>query len=208
MFEKIKAWAILKLQGPKQSAGFEAMSVMPDPGPVALRAIAEAENKNVLAVREVGGNNRGKHVEIYLKSVNLGPGQPWCMAFVYYRILKAAELLGVKLPAGFPRTGYTPTGANYFKQRNLWIPVSAVKAKKAKPQRGDLVFFYFSTKGRIAHVGIVSSVTANGVYTIEGNTTSGRSSSGAVVRDGGGVYKTFRTWAEIGSQGGFGRLVF
>lgn len=179
---------------------------MPSPGPIALKAIAEAENKNVLAVREVGGNNRGKEVETYLASVDLSAGDPWCDAFVYYRLMKAAQILGKTFPSSYPKTGYTPSTASYFKKRGQWISVQAAKANPSLVKRGDLVFFYFPAKGRIAHIGMVSSVDKNGIRTVEGN-TEGHDTSG-VSRDGGGVWVKERTWSNLGYLGGFGRITF
>ena len=57
-----------------------------------------------VAVSQIGvmekplGSNRGPEVDKYLASVGLGPGQFWCMAFVYYCFDKAANKLGRSNP--------------------------------------------------------------------------------------------------------------
>lgn len=96
-------------------------------------------------------------------------GQAWCDTFIdsvfihTLGITRAKELLG-----GF--SAYTPTSANYFKNRNLYYKT---------PQPGDIIFFRNSE--RIYHTGFVYEVSGGTVKTIEGNT----SSSSAVVANGG-----------------------
>jgi hypothetical protein len=169
------------------------------PGPIALRAALEAEMN--VGVREVG-NNGGKWVALYLKAVNLLIGNPWCLAFLVFRLLDAASDLKKKLPSDVPRTGYTPTFANWAKQNGLWTPVSAARLYYGHVQRGDFAFFYRSAMGRISHVGVVLEVHSWGVVTVEGNTNQAGS------REGDGVYKKSRTWADLGAKGGFVRLPF
>ncbi len=104
----------------------------------------------------------------------------WCaafvsMCFVYeFGLEKAQELLCKNLHC------YTPYGAQYFKDKGRYI-----KRGQGLPKRGDVVFFYSSSKGRIGHVGIVYNVSGNTVYTIEGNT----SGANYLVTNGGGVKK-------------------
>lgn len=101
-------------------------------------------------------------------------GQSWCamalcMWFVYtYGIKAAKKMLGGNLFA------YTPTGA------------AQMGAKKGvTPKAGDVVFFYNTKMGRIAHVALVTKVdkTKKKFYTCEGNTSSDL----GVVRNGGSV---------------------
>lgn len=98
-------------------------------------------------------------------------GQSWCamalcMWFVEaYGIKAAKKLLGGNLFA------YTPSGAQQM------------GASRRTPKAYDVVFFYNSKMGRIAHVGLVYKVDATRFYTVEGNT----SSDPGVVRNGGSV---------------------
>ena len=91
-------------------------------------------------------------------------------------------------------------------KHGLWIRVSDARAGRVKVQVGDLALFYFASKKRVAHIGIVVEVHSWGVVTVEGNT--GPDTGTVVNRDGDGVYKKSRTWAELGSLGGFVRLPF
>lgn len=117
-------------------------------------------------------------------------GDAWCDAFVDFchavvgGVEKARESLG-----GF--SAYTPDSANRFKKNGRWIEANGV------PARGDQIFFKNSQ--RIYHTGIVTKVTADTVYTIEGNT----SSEAGVVENGGCVRaKSYsRSYSRIAGYG-------
>lgn len=170
---------------------------MKNPGVIALRAVEDA--LAVVGTHETAEDNHGPEVRQYLESVGLPEGNPWCMAFVIFRLKKAAAGLKVDLPP-IPFTGYTPAFANWGKTHNLWIPNNLSGHSQVK--RGDLVFFYSSGIGRIHHVGIVTGIRPDGVDTVEGNTSGGP----GVDANGGGVFRKTRDWSDIGSQGGFVRL--
>lgn len=103
----------------------------------------------------------------------------WCQAFVDWCFIKAFGAEDAKKLL-YVFTNYTPTGSDAFKKRGRYI-----KRGKGTPKRGDVIYFYSSSKGRIGHVGIVYKVSGKTVYTIEGN-TSGASS---LITNGGGVRK-------------------
>lgn len=174
---------------------------LPNSGPIARRAAVEALAN--VGVTEQGGNNSGKFVEVYLDSVGLDAGNPWCAAFVRFRFEDAAKDLGVKLPSSFPDSGYCPDYSAWGRSRGLWMPVSSDESRD-DVQPGDLALFWFASKKRHAHIGIVVEVHTWGVWTVEGNT----SDDSGVNRDGDGVYKKRRDWGELGSSGGFVRCPF
>lgn len=101
-------------------------------------------------------------------------GVAWCDMFVDWVMIKAYGLQEAKTLLG-GWSAYTPTSANYYKNKNQWY----TKA----PQVGDQIFFKNSI--RICHTGIVYKVDSTRVYTIEGNT----SGASGVVANGGGVCK-------------------
>lgn len=103
----------------------------------------------------------------------------WCQAFVDWCFIKAFGVEDAKKLL-YVFTNYTPTGSDAFKKRGRYI-----KRGKGTPKRGDVIYFYSTSKGRIGHVGIVYKVSGKTVYTIEGN-TSGASS---LITNGGGVRK-------------------
>lgn len=71
----------------------------------------------------------------------------------------------LRQPQGDVMTGYTPDGKSYFVAAKQWY---------STPQKGDVIYFYSTSKGRVGHVGMVEKVdSANKiVHTIEGNTSS------------------------------------
>lgn len=110
-------------------------------------------------------------------------GQPWCAMFVWW-VFRQARALPL-----IPKTAYTPTFAQWFKDRRQWGSV---------PRPGAVVFFDFPGDGvnRISHVGIVEAVNRDGsIVTIEGNTSAG---TGGSQRDGGGVYRRTRRTGIVG----------
>jgi len=176
------------------------------PGPISRRAAQDAKAREVLSVRE-DGSNRGTFVEIYLKAVGLAPGNPWCMAFVVLRLIKAAVALGLAFPKDVPKTGSTVLFSDYGKDKGFWIRRADLELGRANIQPGDIVFYFFQSKGRIAHTGIVVDLADNrNFFTVEGNTSGGISDN--VDRDGQGVYMKLRTLSSLGLWGGVVRLPY
>lgn len=102
----------------------------------------------------------------------------WCHWFASW----AAVAAGIPATV-IPRTGYTPTGWNFFTSKDRDV---------TSPRAGDLfyVYGYVPSEGqsRVHHVGIVEKVLSGGrIQTIEGNTNTSGSSQGN------GVYRLTRT---------------
>jgi len=109
------------------------------------------------------GSNKGPEVEIYLKSVGLGGGYSWCMAFVYWCVAQA------KLSNPLKRTG------GVLAQWN-----AKPELRKTIPEPGDIFIMDFG--GGAGHTGFVEKVLSNGVIqTIEGNTNADGSREGYAV---------------------------
>lgn len=123
----------------------------------------------------------------YHRNYGIAADQPWCAVFVWdmFREAGAATLIG-------PKTAYTPTLANWFRQRGQWSDTPTV---------GALVFYDWpsDSRNRIQHVGIVESIGPNTIQTIEANTSSGVAGS---QDNGGGVWR--RTRPRNGSIVGYG----
>ena len=176
------------------------------PGPISRRAAQDAKAREVLSVRE-DGSNRGTFVEVYLKAVGLAPGNPWCMAFIVLRLIKAAAALGSVFPREVAKTGSTVLFSDYGKKKGFWIRRADLELGRASLQPGDIVFYFFPSKGRIAHTGIVVDLADNkNFFTVEGNTSGGINDD--VDRDGQGVYMKLRTLSSLGLWGGAVRLPF
>lgn len=121
-------------------------------------------------VHEIGGNNRGPEVEMFLRSQGLPPGNPWCASFACFCIMHAAKSLGVT-----PRFVY---GASVYK---LWTRNPSLQLSQPEENCLFLLDHGLSKAGtRIGHTGFV--ITPTDEYdlmtTMEGNTDSAGSRSG------------------------------
>ena len=159
--------------------------------------IATAEHEADLQVREVGGMNRGAKVEEYQRAAALGPGDPWCAAFVAWCVMKSRQATTAPTwtsgsaittwQKGSKRAGVdastTPNSPGYqSKVKPGWVWVRAKDPKGASDAARGLW-----VQG---HCGIVVAVDAVGFHTVEGNTNSAGS------RDGDGVYRKLHKWSD------------
>jgi len=136
---------------------------------IALTQVGQMENPV--------GSNWGQPVKEYLNSVGLNSPNSWCMAFVYWCFNKAALELGRSNP--LVKTGGVLKG---------WNDTTALKiVTKDAISNPTLVLpgqiFILSTGGGFGHTGIVESVSAGILTTIEGNSNEGGS------REGTGVFR-------------------
>ena len=133
--------------------------------------------------REVGvmqeGDNKGERVEQYLAATGLGPGYPWCAAFLAW----GHNEFGIDNP----ESAWSPA----------WFPDSATIYTREdggkEPLPGDVMGIWFSNLERIAHVGVIIEWGDDYVVTVEGNTND----TGSRVGDG--VYKKRRMQRQIHS---------
>lgn len=120
-----------------------------------------------LGVVEATNHNDGQAVESYLKSVGLGKGYAWCMAFVYWCFKKAGANL--QLPNPLKATGGVQDEWESGRGTHSSIPIM-----------GSIFIMQHNEGGW--HTGIVTGVFPNGVlHTIEGNTNSNGSREGTSV---------------------------
>jgi hypothetical protein len=155
---------------------------------------AEVEDKLLAKVLEVAaneigvreeppGSNKGKRVQQYQRLVGIDPGEPWCVAFVYFCFETAADALNVKNPM---EEEDCKTGSVL----DLWNRARGAKhvstlthddalddPSKVKPG----AVFIISTGSGNGHTGLVVRVTGNRLETIEGNTNDGGSREGVGV---------------------------
>jgi peptidoglycan hydrolase-like protein with peptidoglycan-binding domain len=149
--------------------------------PPLLAAALDAARAEVGVMEEPPGSNRGPRVDEYLRTVGLDPAAgsyAWCAAFVYWCFGKGAATAGKRNP--LPRTA----GA-----LNLWRGAGAAGARQISPAEAQATpslvrpgqIFVLSTGGGFGHVGLVESVAAGVLTTIEGNTNDGGSREGVGV---------------------------
>ena len=100
----------------------------------------------------------------YGESFGYSTGE-WCAYFVSWCARKAGIPTSV-----LPRLGSCAASVSWYKKNSVYYPASSGYIPKA----GDIVFFNWSGGSAAKHVGIVTGVSGNNVYTIEGNTGPGR----------------------------------
>lgn len=97
-------------------------------------------------------------------------GQPWCACFVTWCFVQAfGKDKAKQLLKHYPYT-YCPTMKDLF-------------TLNSNPNVGDIVIFY--RNGQFAHTGIVTKVSGDQFWTVEGNTSGGST----IVANGGGVFE-------------------
>lgn len=145
------------------------------------RLLFIARSQVDLKVRE-HGNNAGKEVEEYQKSVRLKKGQPWCTAFIYWCALEAGYLKH-ELP-DHPQSAYG--WYQWAKAKGLLVPLTD------GPKRGDIGVYADKKPGKdwqghgfaiAGYAGMSISV----LRTLEGNTDL------TGDREGDGVYEQRRS---------------
>lgn len=115
-----------------------------------------------VGIHEEGGANRGPHVDAYLQSVGLSPGAEWCGAAVTTWLREASALTGLDLPVN--GSAAAKAFVAQFQAAGKWIPRRAL-AGKVQPG----MILVWDRGGWKGHVGVVESVSADGVHTIEAN---------------------------------------
>jgi len=125
---------------------------------------------DVIGVRERGGNNRGPSVEMFLKTVGLKPGNPWCAAFVSHCLVNSDWF---KFKSG---------GVVAWKE---WAESHGCVS--STPSRGSLAFWDHGDASH--HIEIVLEDQDGHIRTIGGNTSSGEVGS---QNNGDGVYRRVR----------------
>ena len=148
--------------------------------------IAEAKNKVIqIAKNEDGYLEKASNSQLDSKTANAGSanftkywrdvlpewnGSYWCAVFIAWCFMKAFGLeTAKKLLKHWPYV-YCPDMEKYF-------------TLNANPKVGDIVIFWNAKKREFVHTGLVTKVSGDQFWTVEGN-TSGASD---VIANGGGV---------------------
>jgi hypothetical protein len=125
-----------------------------------------------LGVEEVPkSSNAGPEVAKYLKSIGLGVGYPWCMAFVYWCVNEACKELGLVNP--LVKTG------GVLRQWNENKTLRLLPGRSNAVKTGDIFIMDFG-KGK-GHTGFVECLASGVLYTVEGNSNDEGSREGYEV---------------------------
>ncbi|SER73023.1 Putative peptidoglycan binding domain-containing protein [Azotobacter beijerinckii] len=186
----------LKQDGEVGSLTWEALfgkgtvATSANPGdPLLQQVLKTAGGEAARRVLEVPRNsNRGPQVDTYLRCVGAPLGVAWCCAFVYYCFEEAAGTIGrtnpmVKTAGCLDHWRRAPSrGGRRMASSQAVNDPSLVKAG---------MIFIMDHGGGLGHTGLVEHVVGGLITTIEGNTDASK------TREGGGVYRLTRKFAEI-----------
>jgi len=127
--------------------------------------VAYAERHLAQHPREVGGENSGPWVRLYMKGLE-GPAWPWCAGFATFVLQQAAETLGV--PATLPRVFGCDSLAGMAQTKGIFLQTKSA-ADFARVEAGTF-FLVRKSPFHWQHIGIVAQVQGDAMTTIEGNT--------------------------------------
>ncbi len=128
-----------------------------------------------IGVREATGNNDGKAVEMYLKTVGLDKGYPWCAAFVKWNLVQCNISNTIN---GMALSCHNKNNVVY--EKNHFIK---------DPEPGDVFTLFYPKLGRIGHTGFFDEQINSSIYkSVEGNTNEAGS------REGDGVFIKYRSY--------------
>ena len=144
--------------------------------------VAYAAQHQRQQAREVGGNNRGPWVRLYMDGHD-GAQWRWCAGFLTFCLQQACRTLNQPLP--LPRTLSCDLLAASARQHGLFVSGEQLGGRRLEP--GDL-FLNRRVVGDWVHTGIITAVQEDTFSTIEGNTDDGGS------RDGNEVAKRTRSF--------------
>jgi hypothetical protein len=115
------------------------------------------------------------------------PNQPYCAMFVSWCFEQAgaSSLIAASTPKGF---SYCPEGLRWFQAKGAVVD-------KYKSMPGDIVFFNFSGNGTAEHVGIIEGSSADGITTIEANTSPDHATGSQA--NGIGVFRRHRPYLGV-----------
>lgn len=165
----------------------DAKLVMTDAG---KKAIADKNARELFAlaleccvgIREEGGNNKGKLVELIQKTIGDAERESWCMSFQQTGIAYVERKLGIV--SKYPVSEHCLT---------CWQDAPAELRVHISPLRGAIVIWQHG-KTSNGHTGMVRQPPIGDSFNaVEGNTEGGFAANGAIERDGGGVYYTHRS---------------
>ncbi len=126
-----------------------------------IRHRIDSLTKIYLGTLELGGNNRGKVIELFQKKLKYKPGTPYCGIFIQVIYDQSGYKIGFN---GAP-------AKNWLLYKKELIMHNGFKVSDRFPILGDVIVIKFNNQ---YHVGIVIDydVLSNTVITREGNTSN------------------------------------
>ncbi|MFP2930499.1 peptidoglycan-binding protein [Pyxidicoccus sp. 3LG] len=127
--------------------------------------------------REMGGDNRGPWVRLYMDGKE-GEAWAWCTGFATFCVQQAARTLGV--PPPMERTFSCDSLASFGREKGRFLSTLTAPPDRALIHPGSL-FLRRRTATDWEHAGIVTEVDEETFQTIEGNTNDDGSREGYEV---------------------------
>ena len=137
--------------------------------------VAYAKRHLKQSPREIGGQNRGPWVRLYMKG-NDGPQWAWCAGFACFILQQACKSKQISLPVT-PSFSCDSLAAS-AKEKNIFLPERGLDRSLIKP---GMFFLNRRTSSDWTHVGIVIEANNDVFMSIEGNTNDEGSREGYEV---------------------------
>ena len=148
------------------------------PGKRSLGQLAVAYARQHLRERprEIGGQNRGPWVRLYMKGRE-GPAQLWCAGFVSYVLRQASKSAGLPVPIR-PSASCDVLAS---RARNKGLLIDGSRVESGSEIGPGFIFLNRRTANDWNHTGFVTSGGDEVLRTIEGNTNDDGSREGYEV---------------------------
>ena len=121
--------------------------------------VSVAEDKPIVKVAMEQLGNKGG--EPFWSWYGFKNHEEWCALFISW----CADKCGYLESGAAPKFALVSDGADWFVLRDQWRLVGDT------PEPGDLIFFDWEQDGSRDHVGIVTAVVGDKVFTVEGNSS-------------------------------------
>lgn len=115
------------------------------------------------------GSNDGAEVRAYLRATGLGPGHPWCAAFIAWCVQQVEN--NRQTVIAWPKTASCDVILAFARRHDILV---------TEPQDGD-VFLVLASPNDATHTGFVRSTKKTKFTTIEGNSNSTGTREGTEV---------------------------
>lgn len=156
-----------------------ALSPINTAGQSTIREMVSLYAQQHLAVhpREIGGQNRGPWVRLYMQGKE-GTQWPWCCGFVSYILQQACGSLGLPVPLKYSFSCYLM--AKEAQEKLIFLAEKKLDTVP-KHQLNGSIFLVKKGSSEWSHTGIVLQAERDFFITIEGNTNDDGSPEGYEV---------------------------
>lgn len=152
------------------------------------RLLYRLANEACVGIREEGGNNHGPLISLIQETVGNAEYEPWCLSLQMTCLAYAERKIGIISPI--------PAGEHCL---SVFQETPKKYHVKKIPAPGAIIIWQHGNTSS-GHAGCLTEYMGAKMKTIEGNSESGVTPSGSVVRDGGGCYANIRSTTGTGKM--------